>query len=144
MLFRGTMFCINYCLAFAATFFAMVILNWIGGLHASAAVLFILPLIAASMTEGQIFARRYRKRPSNQLCWRASLRMSAMVMLMFLAVLIPSIILQPGLRAELASIDAVGRAATYLLLFTAALGLVRLGYGFGLATELKGQQFSSR
>lgn len=142
MLFRSLHFCLSYLLAFVATFLAMVVLNALGGLTASTAVLFILPLIIASMVEGQAFVRRFRTRPSNYECWRAALRMTAMVVLMMLAVVIPMLILYPGSAADLAEIDAVGRSAVYLLLCFCACCILRGGYAFGLATELKGQQFS--
>ena len=116
MLFRSLHFCRNYVLAFFATCFAMLVMNVIGGLSPSFAVLVILPPIASAMLEGQVFVRLYGARPSNQQCWKASLRMCALVVLMWLAIVIPMLILNPGRLAELSQIDATGRAAVYLLL----------------------------
>ena len=124
------------------TLFGMVIIESAVGLEASIGILIILPLIVAAMIEGQIFARRYGCRPSNTLCWIASLRMTAMVVLICLAVIIPRLMLygQPGAVVEPAY--AIGRVIGVLFIIGIVWGLLRLGYAIGLATELKGQQFS--
>ena len=46
--------------------------------------------------------------------------------------------------AELAEIEATGRALAFMLMIAVVWVLLRLGYSIGLATELKGQQFSDK
>lgn len=142
MLFRGIWFCLNFVFAFLAILIAMSMMQRFLGLQSSLAVLVILPPIIASMIEGQVFGRRYRARPSNRLCWLASLRMTAMVVLISLSVLLPQLLFDTSARAELEAIDPTGRTAAFVLLIALAWCLLRLGYSIGLATELKGQQFS--
>lgn len=113
----------------------------VGGLDGGRAVLLVLPLIVASMIEGQQFARRYRTKPDARRCWQASLRMTAMIVLMALSVFVPMLVTHPDMAAELASIDANGRASVYLLLCFLSCCILRVGYAIGLATELKAQQF---
>lgn len=144
MLFRSVCFCRNYVLAVLTTYVAMFIMTKLGGLAPNFAVLVILPPIAAAMAEGQVFVRRHGCRPDTQKCWKASLRMCALVVLLWLAVVIPMLILYPGQLAALAEVDATGRAAVYLLLCFLSCCILRAGYAIGLATELKGQQFSDR
>ena len=119
----------------------MITLSVLGGLSSSISVLVVLPPLVASMVEAQVFVRHYGMRPPNKECWQASLRMTAMIVLMMLAVVIPMLILYPGSSAELAAVDATGRMAVYLLLCFITCCVLRTGYAIGLATELKGQQF---
>lgn len=144
MLFRGIWFCLNFAFAFLATFMGMLIIQNVTGLEASIVVLVILPLVIASMVEGQVFGRRYQVRPSGRLCWLASLRMTAMVTLMALCIIIPRLISDQQDLAELAEIEATGRALAFVLMIAVVWVLLRLGYSIGLATELKGQQFSDK
>lgn len=141
LLFRSFRFCLNYLIALAATFLAMMVLQVLGGLKSGFAVLVILPLIASGMVEGQVFVRRYGHRPTVPQCWQASLRMTAMVVLMMLSVAVPLLVLSPGSLADLAEVDATGRAAVYLLLCFISCCTLRIGYAIGLATELKAKQF---
>lgn len=144
MLFRGRWFCVNFAFAFMATFVGMLIIQSLTGLVGSGVVLLILPLVIASMVEGQVFGRRYQARPSNRLCWIASLRMTAMVTLMAICIITPRLISDPQNLAALEKIEPTGRALAFLLMITVVWGLLRLGYSIGLATELKGQQFSDK
>lgn len=142
MLFRSIWFCLNFVFAFLATFVAIMIVQITTGLRAGPSVLVVMPLIIASMIEGQVFGRKYHTRPSNHLCWVASLRMTAIVVLITVAILIPRLLFDREGMAELAGIDPTGRATVFLLLVAIAWGLLRLGYSIGLASELKGQQLS--
>ena len=144
MLFRSICFFRNYVLAILATYAAMSVMTELGGLAPSFAALVILPPIAAAMIEGQAFVRRHGCRPDTKKCWKASLRMCALVVLLWLAVVIPMLILYPGQLAALAKVDATGRAAVYMSLCFLSCCILRAGYAIGLATELKGQQFSDR
>lgn len=141
VLFRDLYFCINYLLALLATFVATTTLDQLGGLHGGHAVLLVLPMIASAMIEGQQFARRYRMKPTVRECWQASLRMTALIILMMLTVFIPMILVHPDTAAKLATIDPTGRASVYVLLCFLSCCLLRVGYAIGLATELKAQQF---
>lgn len=142
MLFRGIYFCINYLLGFLATFVATLTFDRIGGLDGGYAVLFVLPLVVSAMIEGQQVVRRHGQKPTVSQCWQASLRMTSMVVLIALAVYIPMLVASPESTRILAEVDAVGRVAVYLLLCFLACCILRVGYGIGLATELKAQQFS--
>ena len=144
MLFRSIWFCLNFIFAFVATFVAIQIVQFTTGLTAGPSVLVVMPLVVASMIEGQVFGRRYHVRPSSQLCWVASLRMTAMVVLITLSILVPHLLMNSEGLARLDNIDATGRAAAFMLLVVIAWGLLRLGYSIGLASELKGQQFPDK
>lgn len=141
LLFRDIYFCINYLLAFLATFVATMTFDQFGGLDGGHAVLLILPMVAASMIEGQQFVRKYHFKPTVRQCWQASLRMTALIVLMMLSVFVPTLIALPQTAAELAAIDATGRASVYLLLCFVSCCFLRVGYAIGLATESKAQQF---
>lgn len=144
MLFRGIWFCLNFIFAFLATFVAILIVQVTTGLKAGPSVLVIMPLVIASMIEGQVFGRRYHTRPSSHLCWVASLRMTAIVVLITVAILIPRLLMDQEGMARLAAIEPSGRAAVLLLLVTIAWGILRLGYSIGLASELKGQHLPDK
>ena len=45
---------------------------------------------------------------------------------------------------DLAEVEATGRALAFILMIAVVWVLLRLGYSIGLATELKGQQFSDK
>lgn len=144
MLFRSIWFCLNFIFAFVATLLAILIVQVTTGLTAGPSTLIVMPLVIASMIEGQVFGRRYHTRPSSQLCWIASLRMTAMVVLITVAILVPRLLIDKKGMEKLAEIDATGRATAFLLLVVIAWGLLRLGYSIGLASELKGQQISDK
>lgn len=143
MLFRGYHFCLSYVLAFVATIVLLAVTSAVG-LASNAAVALILPPVIAAMIEGQVFARRYRCRPCSYLCWIATLRMTAMVMLLYLCVIVPRVISEPARLEEFARHDSLSRALGIMTLAGIVWCLLRVGYSIGLATELKGQQFSGK
>lgn len=144
MLFRSIYFCFNYLLSFLATFVATLTFDQLGGLDGGFAVLLVLPLVASGMIEGQQFVRRYGYKPTVRQCWLASLRMTSMVVLIVLSVFVPMLVASPDSVAILAEVNATGRAAVYLLLCFLTCCILRIGYGIGLATEMKAQQFSDK
>lgn len=142
MLFRGNRFMVNFVVAFLATYVGLVFVQTATGLQSSLAVIVILPLIIASMIEGQEFVRRHNARPSAHLCWIASLRMTAFVVLLSVVLFVMQLTSQPHKMSELEAIEPSGRAAAFLLLVFLTWGVLRIGYAIGLASELKGQQLS--
>ncbi|WP_227270907.1 ABZJ_00895 family protein [Roseobacter weihaiensis] len=143
MLFRGYHFCLFYVLAFVATIVLLAVVSVLG-IASNAAVVLVLPLLIAAMIEGQAFARRYRCRPSNHLCWIATLRMTAMVVLIYLCIIIPRVMSDPSRFGDFAHLDGMSRALAIMMMAGIAWCLLRVGYSIGLATELKGQQFSDK
>ena len=144
MLFRGFHFSIYYCVALTATFLLMLLVEAIPGLRSSHIVLAIIPLLIASTIEGQHFARLNRQRPSNLRAWIVSLRMSAIALVVALAALMLGDMLafQSFGRLDLAPMQMMGGPLVRFGLI--AVVVARTGYAIGLATELKGQQFSDR
>jgi hypothetical protein len=144
MQFRVVKFCRNYLLVLLVLLPLMGLAELLPGLAPSPLAVIFLPLLAAATFEGQAYARAMRARPRFcQSCGTAcKMTLAAGVcgggLFLTGAQISPSAIAALGLNPSAESLRGS--------LLLALLGFVtlRLGYAFGLATELKSQRLLAR
>lgn len=141
MVFRGDRFCITFVITLIATFGVVKTIDRVLGLNAGVASTITLPLLIAAMVEGRSFARKHRVRPAATLCGLAALKMSAIALVMVLALVVVWFVLDP---ARVVLVDNLASSSAFLgfvVLYVLGWMVLRFGYSFGLTTELKQQQF---
>ena len=144
MLFRSIHFCLNYCVALVCTFLLMILIRFLPDLSPGYAALVILPLVVVATVEGKSCARLQRVRPRNCQVCLASVQMMVLALVIariFFLIgneFLPVHIAQLGLHKFDSIWLAIGAFAV------SAFVALRVGFALGLATELKGQQFSSQ
>lgn len=129
MSFRPKFFIFEYLLALVATVGLMRLLDMIPGLRPGISVALVLPLLIAAMLEGRSYARAFKKRPDPRVCWGVALAM---------AVLLGALVVAPGLFAAAIYYNSSVLTPQSLLLIAMVVPLLRIGYGIGIASEMKG------
>ena len=142
MMIRGLNFCINYSLALICTFLLVFLIDFLPGLSPGYASLLVLPLLIVSTEEGKSFARLKRARPHGGQSLVASLQMMVLALVTATFFFILGKHVTPILIAELRLPSINNSWVTIAAMVGGAVAVLRAGYAFGLASELKGQQFS--
>ncbi len=142
MSIRVCRFCLNYCVALVCTFLLVRLIGMLSGLSTGYASLLVLPLFVVATLEGKSFARLRRAQPRKRQSLAASLQMMVLALVVGTAFYILGRQFIPGVVSLLAlpAIDNIWLAVA--IISGGTLIVLRLGYAFGLASELKGQQSS--
>lgn len=110
------------------------VLSLAPGLRPGLAVPLILPLLIAAMGEGRHYAQNAERRPPQSACWLVA---SSMFALWCATIALPGFVLL-ALFAELPQTTVL-----HLVLAISILPVLRIGYGLGVGSELKGlRQFA--
>ncbi|MEE4187456.1 MAG: ABZJ_00895 family protein [Roseobacter sp.] len=143
-MFRIDRFSIHILLAFVGTVLVAHLIEKLPGLDAGAAVFVTLPLLIAAMLEGQDVIRRQLAKPTPQQCWKVAFSMGACTAILTVLVMVLATVVVPAASRSIADAFFATDTRLIALMAVSTVPLLRIGYGIGIATELKGRQAPRR
>ena len=130
----------NYSLALLATVLLMHIVDALPGLESSKIALAFFPLLVAATAEGMAVARTKRFHPGKRVAWKAAAQMAAISVFAGFSALLLAAWVAPNLFGNLGVYPSVSVSAQLFGLALCSLLVLRIGFSYGLLSELRNQQ----